>query len=125
MSRSSAKTRPPRFKSATGEWVNLSPGDALTVWRHRRGWTQRQAAKWHRVKYHQYSAWELDAETETACPGYPLGVLTEGERCLVHRRHSGLSQAAVATDLGVCVLTMRKMETGKAPARRLLEWWES
>lgn len=57
-------------------------------------------------------------------PGAPLRYPpTERERYWLLRRRAGLTQAEVASDLGVSRLWVCRMERGGAPADRLREYW--
>lgn len=108
--------------SSTGDKIELTRGDRLCIERRRLGETQRQAARRWGVTYHQYSAWECDAEPG---PAVKIGSVRPHERALVYRRRAKMTQAKVAADLGVCVFTLRKMEQGERDPTDLLAYWES
>jgi DNA-binding XRE family transcriptional regulator len=105
--------------------VELTRGDRLCIQRRRLDETQRQAALRHRVTYHIYSAWENDLPAPAQPPAVNIGRVAPHERALVYRRHAKVTQADVASDIGVCVFTLRKMERGERPCEDLLAYWEN
>lgn len=111
----------PDATTSTGERLELTPADRLIVQRRRLGESQSQAAARWKVAYHVYSSWECG---EGRPPEVSVGQLRGHERALVYRRHAGRTQREVAEDLGVCVLTLRRMERGESDPGALLEYWE-
>lgn len=48
-----------------------------------------------------------------------LGEVSVEEKCLLTRRRQGKTLANVATELGLCVFTVRRMEQGRIKSERL------
>ena len=98
----------------------LSRGQKLWLERRRKGQTQKQAAKRHKVKLPVYREWEADKEKG---PVVKVGKLADHEQCVLKRRTEELTAASVAEDLGCCRYWLHRMEKGEVPATKLLEYW--
>jgi hypothetical protein len=98
-----------------------TPGENLLIWRRRQGLTQDFAATMFKVSVDRYQDWETDRSTL----GRPKKrqVLKIFEICFLKRRRSGMTQAQVASSVGVCKFWIVKMEVGEANINRLRDYW--
>jgi len=91
----------------------LSPGERLVVWRHRKGWSQEAAAQCCHVSTSTYRRYEHDHYQDRSTPYVTLQTLTETEQCLVLRRRAGLTQAQVAEQIGRSRWFVNMVENGQ------------
>lgn len=104
----------------------LTYGERLVLWRRRRDFSQRQAARHWRTTRYRYRAWETDdngSETGPLPPRAPLGKLRVHEACFIMRRRSRLSVRALARRLSVTPTWITRMERGDAAPDTLIEHW--
>lgn len=111
------------------ELGDLTAAERLTVDRRRRGESQLEAARRYSVSHSRYSRWErgLDDPIRVLGPGPVLPEvepLRPHERCLLHRRRAGLTQARIAGELDRCRMWVRQMERGEVGSTELVEYWE-
>jgi len=101
--------------------MHISRSERLLLDRRRKGETQVAAAKRYSVPLNRYVEWEKGT---TECPFKPLlQRLQPHERCLIHRRRSGRTQAKVAYALGRCRRWVTLMERGEVPCKELEVYW--
>ncbi len=86
----------------------LTAGERLMIDRRRRGETQAAAAKRHNVSRGHYASWELGRQDPPSVALRPA--LRLGEWCLVRRHRLGLTQAQLGERVGLCRLTIKRME---------------
>lgn len=78
----------------------LSPGERLSVWRRRKGWSQEAAAQSYAVSTSTYRRYERDQYDAISTPYVSLQTLSVTEQAVVRRRRSGMTQADVARAIG-------------------------
>lgn len=106
--------------------LKLTSGEKLLLWRRRIGWNQKQAAKYYAVSVYNYKLAEYDKLKH-----FPYKIsdfkllppLHDYEKCLIHRKRSGLTQPAAAKQIGYGRYWLRLQETGKVSCEKLLVWW--
>ena len=94
----------------------LTPSEALLVWRRRRGYSQIEAAEHFGVSRSLYSRWERGQCEDTDCPDVRVSTaLSAAEQCLILRRRRGWRQADLARALGVSRYWAGEIERGANP----------
>jgi len=102
--------------------VTPTRGESLLLWRRRKNLSQVEAAKEYGVHPDRYREWEADKRTIDQ-PRRHLGQLKPHEVCFLLRRRAGKTQQEVAAAIGCTRLWVIRMEGGKAPVERLVEYW--
>lgn len=102
--------------------VTPTKGEALFIWRRRRGLRQVEEAANRGVHPDVYRDWEADRRPDTQ-PRQQLGPLKPHEMCVLLRRRAGMKQKELAQILGCTRLWVIKMEEGTAPSGMLREYW--
>lgn len=100
---------------------SLTNSERMLLARRRSGTTQRAAARKRGVSLHTYRAWEGGA---TSCPATSLPDLREHEYYFVLRRRCSMSVQQLADELDVTRWWLIRMEKGKAPVKRLRQYWQ-
>ena len=94
---------------------NLTPGERLFIWRHRRGLSQSAAAKQMKTTCRVYSKWERDENTNSAVPhGAVRSELTKLEQCLLLRRRDGMLQSDLARRMDFSTGWVKALESGRS-----------
>lgn len=109
-----------KTKNKTITATDLTNGERLVIHRRRQDWTQRQAAESHGVTLYRYRKWEKD---EDGPPKIGVGRLEPFEVCFLLRRREEIPAAELARALGISRWWLTQMETGRAPAESLVEYW--
>lgn len=100
---------------------DLTPGEALWLWRRTRGLNQAEAATRLGIGRGLVSALELGRATPGPGIRVPVVAATPGWTLVLARRRSGLGLAGVAARLGVSRPTVLAMERRADPA--LTKFW--
>lgn len=94
---------------------DLSPGERLFIWRHRKGVDQFEAARLKKTTYRVYGKWERDEVTIAPCPKGAVGSeLTRLEKCLLLRRRAKITQRELAADMSVSTGWVKVLESGRS-----------
>lgn len=105
-----ATATPPRLNVS-----ELSPGERLFIWRHRKGVDQFEAAWLKKTTYRVYGKWERDENTIAACPKGTVGAeLTGLEKCLLLRRRAKMTQKELAKAMSVSTGWVKVLESGRS-----------
>lgn len=115
-----------RAKGNIDKTVKLSQGEALLIWRRRKGWNQGKAAKYYKLSLFNYKLAEYGL-LRGFCFDEVLnniGLLHSHEECLIYRKRSKKTQKQVAHELGVCRYWLRLQEKGVQSCDKLLAHWE-
>lgn len=110
-----------RDTATAGPVITPSRGEALYVWRKRRGLNQVRAAEQHGVTPDKYREWEADRGEDI--PRKLVGRLRLNEVCALLRRRKGQTQAQLAEELGCTRYWVVTMENGDGSLDRLLAHW--
>jgi len=103
----------------------LSSAEHLKVQRRRKGLSQRNAAADLGVSMYHYLSYENGAEGVDVPKKLKraLGKLSKGEQCYVMRARTGKSLTQIASKIDCCTWQVTKMETDRAPAKPLIDYW--
>jgi len=101
--------------------MSLTHGEKLFLDRHRRMESQAAAASRHRVSLYRYQREERGYEGGLVVE---VGDILPFERCIILRRREGLTSTEASKRIGVSMWWLRKMETGAANPKRLIEFWD-
>lgn len=113
-----------RLRVAANFDGSLSPGETLLLWRRRMGWNQLEAATHFKVSIFTLKLAEYDKARNFKYRKNIKIALRDYEKCLIHRKRSGLTQEEVAKQVGVGRYWLRLQEKGDVPCKKLLEFWE-
>jgi len=102
--------------------TDLTSGERLLILRRRTGRSQRDEAERRGITLYRYKRYEADEQTTQ---DEPVGELKSHERCLILRRRERMSLDDLASELGVSRWWACQMEYGRAPADRLVKFWEN
>lgn len=104
---------------------DLTQGERLYVFRHRRGHDIPTMAHKLRVSTYRYRLMERDkCEQGGTITDVGVGPMTPQEKCLVMKLRSKKTSAKVAKELGCSRMWLRMMENGEAEVARLQEYWK-
>lgn len=103
---------------------DLTRGEKLYLYRNRIGFSQEQRCVDLGVGFAEYRAMEVDSET-TKPPYISIGAMEPRESYMIFRRRAGMTKGEVAEAVGCSVEWLRQMEQGRAPIRRLEEYWKA
>lgn len=102
---------------------DLSAGETLIIDRRRRGESQADAARRHRVSSYRYRRWEDDDDPDA--PRVELETIEEYEAFHVLRRRAGMLIEDLAAEIGCSRWWVTQMERGQAPCGRLKDYWRA
>ena len=102
---------------------NLTRGERLYLHRKRIGYSQIQMAVDQGVCLSEYRSRELDEEG-TKVPYVTLSKVEPHEVYTILRRRAGKSRTELGEELQVSAYWVGQMEAGRAPLKRLQEYWE-
>lgn len=105
------------------QYLSPTPGERLILWRRRKNFTQRQAAKIFEISPHIVSMWEQG--TKHNAPYIELYVIREYERCFLVRYRNQLPIKVMATTLGVSSILFSRWERGIGRFEKLIDYYES
>lgn len=104
---------------------DLDLHEKLVLWRRRLTLSRADAARALKVTPWQVAEAERNrAELGVDVPWTGDRALRDHERCIIYRRRAGVTQARVASDLGVTRVWVNRMERGSEKCCDLLWYWE-
>lgn len=112
-------------RPGTAKSIKLTLGETLLLFRKDAEMNQFELALELGLTLHEYKLREYDKVVDKKLSTkFKNNVkLRPHEKCLVHRKRAGLSQAQVAKEMGISRQWMREQETGKIPCDKLLAYW--